>query len=115
LEEVEDDAQVQSALAGAVLGHVGDPNAVGRVTREGALGVVLVPFVELAPAAASLAPVDALEAVQAHQARHPVPSDADLELILQFGVHAPSAVRAATVLEDGLDDFRQRGVGDVPR
>lgn len=77
--------------------------------------MILVPFVGCPPAAAPLAPVDALEALWAHQARHPVPRDTQLELALHFGVHAAGAVRAAAVLVNGLDDFREDGIGDVPR
>ena len=43
-----------------------------------------------------------------------MPGHAQLELILQFGVHAPDAVGAAAVLVDRLYDLREGGVGDVP-
>jgi len=57
--------------------------------------------------------MDALQAQQAHEARHAMPSDALLELVVQLGVDAPGAVRAAAIPMDGFDDLAQRGVGDV--
>lgn len=115
VEDVDDHAEVEPALTRAVLRDVGDPHAIGRVARELALDVIVVQLVRVSRAPASLAAVDALQAQQAHQARHTMPSNMLLELVMQLGMDAPGAVRPAAVIEDDLDDLAQRGVGDVPR
>ena len=104
---------VHPPLFGAVLGDVGDPQPVRGVSGELTLDQVLEHrrgAVSVAPPA----PVDPLQAVQAHQPLDPLPAASELPAQGELGVHPSHPVGAAGGAVDVDDRVEQVGVGQVP-
>ena len=94
-EDVEHRGAVDLALAGGVLGDVGDPQPVGALGDEAALHQILV-HRRRRTRSAMLAPVtDAGQAGGAHQPGHPLAAAGHAESQAELGVHPRCAVGAA--------------------
>ena len=95
-EAVQHDREVVPALAGAVLGDVGDVEPVRRRGPEVALDQVLGRGRGLVAAGAAAQPpaVHALQAGAAHQALHPAVADLQPLAKDELGVHPAVAVGA---------------------
>jgi hypothetical protein len=114
-EHVQDDGEVDPALAAAVLGDVGDVEPIGLVGGEPPLHQILGGLCSLvaAGAAAQPTPVHALQPGTAHQPLHSLAADPDVLAESQFSVHAArtvGAVGGGVHRGDGLGQHRIRAL-----
>jgi hypothetical protein len=115
-EGVQDDRQVQPAIAGALLGDVGHPQPVRSWWGEVALdqvrcrGGLWVAARQPVPPA----PMAALEASGAHQPGHAFAAHVHLQAQPQLGVHARGAIGPAAVGMDLADLVGERLVSHGP-
>ncbi len=95
-EAVQHDREVEPAVAGAVLGDVGDVETIWRFRSEVALDQVIGRRRGLVTTGAAAQPpaVHALQPRAAHQPFHPTAADCQVLAQDQFGVHPPGAVGA---------------------
>ena len=114
---VQDHGQVDLATGPGVLGHVADPELVRAVHVEppvhqifGELGCQVPAGTAPAPA-----PVDALDAGQAHQPGHPLSAHPDALAEAELRVDARSSVGASGLDVDRSDPLGERGVAPGPR
>jgi hypothetical protein len=107
-----DDAAVDPAVGGAVLGDVGEPDPIGRVRSELALNQVLVSGRVGLPAPVFALLADTLKAGLPHQPRHPLTTTRHAQTEPQLGMHPRRPIGSPGLVVHAGDGHAQSGVLD---
>ena len=112
-ERVHDGAAVDPSVVGAVLGDVGEPHPIRRLSDELALDEVVVGGRLGLPVAMFALVADPAQASDAHQARDALTAADQAEAEAELGVDPRRAVGAARVVVDLHDRLDELLVGDL--